>query len=43
VDALERTLAMASPQDVIFATGSLFLVGDLRHYWKSRAAKASRT
>src|SRR5208282_2477944 len=43
MDAFDRALAMASPEDVIFATGSLFLVGDLRHYWKSRAAKASRT
>ena len=29
-DALRRGLEMASPEDVIFATGSLFLVGDLR-------------
>jgi dihydrofolate synthase/folylpolyglutamate synthase len=43
VDALERALAIAAPHDVIFATGSLFLVGDLRHYWKSRAAKISHT
>ena len=42
-EALKRALAMASSEDVIFATGSLFLVGDLRHYWKSRVAKASRT
>lgn len=36
VEALERTITMASRRDVIFATGSLFLVGDLLHYWKSR-------
>jgi dihydrofolate synthase/folylpolyglutamate synthase len=28
--ALERALELASPDDVILATGSLFLVGDLR-------------
>jgi len=31
--ALERALEMASPDDAIFAAGSLFLVGDLRAYW----------
>ena len=35
--ALERALELASPEDVIFVTGSLFLVGDLRKYWLSRA------
>ena len=35
--ALERALELASPEDVIFITGSLFLVGDLRKYWSSRA------
>jgi dihydrofolate synthase/folylpolyglutamate synthase len=34
--ALERALELASPEDVIFITGSLFLVGDLRRYWFSR-------
>ncbi|MBI3933402.1 MAG: bifunctional folylpolyglutamate synthase/dihydrofolate synthase [Acidobacteria bacterium] len=29
-EALQRALELASPDDVIFATGSLFLVGDLR-------------
>jgi dihydrofolate synthase/folylpolyglutamate synthase len=32
-EALERALAMAGPDDAIFATGSLYLVGDLRSYW----------
>jgi len=42
-EALEHALAAASPDDVVFATGSLFLVGDLRRYWRSRqAAKASQ-
>jgi dihydrofolate synthase/folylpolyglutamate synthase len=36
--AFERTLELASPDDVIFVTGSLYLVGDLRRYWMSRAA-----
>ena len=35
--ALERALELASPEDVIFVTGSLYLVGDLRRYWASRA------
>jgi len=34
--AFEHALAQASPQDAIFITGSLYLVGQLRHYWKSR-------
>lgn len=40
-EALERALSIATPEDVIFATGSLFLVGDLRHYWKSRARSSA--
>ena len=36
-EAFERALELASPEDVIFVTGSLFLVGDLRRYWLSRA------
>lgn len=39
--ALERALSLAAPDDVIFATGSLFLVGDLRHYWKSRVSSSA--
>ena len=35
--AFERALELASPKDVIFVTGSLYLVGDLRRYWFSRA------
>jgi dihydrofolate synthase/folylpolyglutamate synthase len=41
VEALERALNMAGPDDVIFATGSLYLVGDLRGYWSGRSAHAS--
>jgi dihydrofolate synthase / folylpolyglutamate synthase len=35
--ALEHALAEAAPDDAIFITGSLYLVGQLRHYWKTRA------
>jgi dihydrofolate synthase/folylpolyglutamate synthase len=35
-DALEAALHMASPEDAVFATGSLFLVGELRSYWQHR-------
>ncbi len=34
--ALARALELAAPDDVIFITGSLFLVGELRHAWMSR-------
>jgi folylpolyglutamate synthase/dihydropteroate synthase len=34
--AFEHALAKAAPQDAIFVTGSLYLVGQLRHYWKTR-------
>ncbi|HEX4077034.1 MAG TPA: cyanophycin synthetase, partial [Candidatus Acidoferrales bacterium] len=34
--ALERAIGMASPEDAVFATGSLYLVGDLRTYWHKR-------
>ena len=35
-DALERAIDIASPDDAVFATGSLYLVGDLRAYWARR-------
>jgi dihydrofolate synthase/folylpolyglutamate synthase len=35
-EALERAIEMAGPQDAVFATGSLYLVGDLRTYWHKR-------
>ena len=35
--ALAHALANAQPQDAIFITGSLYLVGQLRHCWKARA------
>jgi dihydrofolate synthase / folylpolyglutamate synthase len=35
--ALERAIELAGPNDAIFVTGSLYLVGDLRGYWRQRA------
>jgi hypothetical protein len=34
--ALEAAPQMAKPEDAVFATGSLFLVGELRAYWHRR-------
>ena len=41
IEALERALDMAGPDDAIFATGSLYLVGDLRGYWSRRLGDAT--
>ena len=41
-EALDSVLAKAKPEDVIFITGSLYLVGELRHVWKTRGKVASR-
>jgi dihydrofolate synthase/folylpolyglutamate synthase len=35
-EALEHALALAAPGDAVFATGSLYLAGDLRRYWATR-------
>lgn len=35
--ALEHAIEIALPEDVIFATGSLYLVGDLRRHWNTRS------
>jgi dihydrofolate synthase/folylpolyglutamate synthase len=40
--AFEEVLAQAAPEDAIFITGSLYLVGQLRQYWKQRAQVATR-
>jgi dihydrofolate synthase/folylpolyglutamate synthase len=40
--ALDYALAKAAPNEAIFITGSLYLVGQLRHYWKQRAQVATR-
>jgi dihydrofolate synthase/folylpolyglutamate synthase len=34
--ALDLALEMASPGDAVFATGSLYLVGEWRTYWRER-------
>ena len=38
--ALERAIELAAPDDAIFATGSLYLVGEWREYWRSRKSQA---
>lgn len=40
--ALDQAIAEAAPNDAIFITGSLYLVGQLRHYWKQREQVAVR-
>jgi dihydrofolate synthase / folylpolyglutamate synthase len=40
--AFDYALAHTAPQDAIFVTGSLYLVGQLRQYWKQRAQVATR-
>ena len=37
VAALEFALEHTAPDDAVFVAGSLYLVGQLRHYWKNRA------
>ncbi len=39
--ALEYALDRAAASDAIFVAGSLYLVGQLRHYWKNRAQVAA--
>jgi len=39
--AFDYLLSQAAPQDAVFVTGSLYLVGQLRHYWKQRAQVAA--
>ena len=38
-EALEAALQLASFRDVVFVTGSLYLVGELRAYWGKRATR----
>jgi dihydrofolate synthase/folylpolyglutamate synthase len=40
--AFDYALAKAAADDAVFVTGSLYLVGQLRHYWKHRAQVATR-
>jgi dihydrofolate synthase/folylpolyglutamate synthase len=39
--ALDYALSKASASDAVFITGSLYLVGQLRYYWKQRAQVAA--
>jgi len=41
-EALETALSKARPDDVIFITGSLYLVGEMRHAWNTRRKVASQ-
>jgi dihydrofolate synthase / folylpolyglutamate synthase len=40
VAALQRALALARPEDAVFATGSLYLVGDLLSYWHEQQSRS---
>ena len=40
--AFERALELASADDVVFVTGSLYLVGELRRYWMQTAGAARK-
>ena len=37
--ALQRAMELAEPADVIFVTGSLYLVGDIRTFWRTSCAR----
>ena len=40
--SVEQVLAKAAPEDAVFVTGSLYLVGQIRHWWKSRVHASVR-
>jgi folylpolyglutamate synthase/dihydropteroate synthase len=40
-EAVDYALSKASPDDVIFITGSLYLVGELRRYLKQKVQLAA--
>src|SRR5271156_524880 len=40
-EALKRVMELADPADVVFVTGSLYLVGDIRTLWRTRISKKS--
>jgi len=40
--ALDYLVSKAAAEDAVFITGSLYLVGQLRQYWKQRAQVAAR-
>ncbi len=37
-EALQRAMELADPDGVVFVTGSLYLVGDIRAFWRTRGA-----
>jgi dihydrofolate synthase/folylpolyglutamate synthase len=39
LEAVERAIELADPNDVVFASGSLYLVGDIRALWPTRTSK----
>jgi dihydrofolate synthase/folylpolyglutamate synthase len=39
--ALDYVLSKGTPEDAVFVTGSLYLVGQIRRYWKQRAQVAA--
>ncbi|HUI75016.1 MAG TPA: folylpolyglutamate synthase/dihydrofolate synthase family protein [Candidatus Acidoferrum sp.] len=41
-NGFENILSRASSTDAIFVTGSLYLVGQIRHYWNQRARVAAK-
>jgi dihydrofolate synthase/folylpolyglutamate synthase len=41
IEAVERAMELAGPDGVVFATGSLYLVGDIRGLWRLRSEKKS--
>lgn len=41
-EAFDQVLAESAPSDAIFVTGSLYLVGQLRHHWRMRVKPAVR-
>lgn len=40
--AFDEILTRANPTDAIFVTGSLYLVGQIRHYWRVRTKVAAK-
>ena len=42
-EAVEEALDLASPDDAIFITGSLYLVGDIKRWWNLRTSSYART
>jgi dihydrofolate synthase/folylpolyglutamate synthase len=40
--AVEYAIEKAGPEDAVFVTGSLYLVGQIRHWWKNRVSNLVR-